>query len=204
MSNVHPIRCACRRVSGNLDLSFPVNRCVCYCRSCQAFAHFLGRADAILDQHGGTGVVQTLPQALTLTAGSGELANMRLTPSGALRWYTQCCGTAIANTRDTYRLDFVGVVHDCLHTSGEAAFDRSFGPVRLHVFTEGARNPPAPKATNLLRHRLHMIRLVLFTRIDKTNRRTPFFREDTGQPVLEPRVLTDDEYRSVMEKVDRG
>jgi len=71
------------------------NRCVCYCRDCQAFAHFLGKVDAILDERGGSEIIQVLPRNLTFTQGIELLACMRLTEKGLLRWYAACCNTPI-------------------------------------------------------------------------------------------------------------
>jgi hypothetical protein len=54
------LRCSCGRVRGIARDVAPstINHCSCYCDDCQAFAHFLGRADAILDAHGGTEIAQ--------------------------------------------------------------------------------------------------------------------------------------------------
>lgn len=47
-----PLRCSCGALRGVLRGMSPArgNRVVCYCRDCQAFAHFLDR-DEILDAH---------------------------------------------------------------------------------------------------------------------------------------------------------
>ena len=42
--------------------STTVNRVVCYCDDCQAFLHYLKRAD-LLDAHGGTDIVQVYSEA---------------------------------------------------------------------------------------------------------------------------------------------
>jgi hypothetical protein len=69
-----------------------VNRAVCYCRDCQAFAHFLGRPEEILDSKGGSDVVQTTPARVTLTDGIEMLACMRLTEKGLRRPCPQLFG----------------------------------------------------------------------------------------------------------------
>ena len=55
-----------------------VNHCFCYCDDCQAFAHFLGRADDVLDAHGGTEITQMSQANVGFTAGADKVAAMRL------------------------------------------------------------------------------------------------------------------------------
>ena len=47
------VRCECGKLRGMATDLEPasVNRAVCYCDDCQSFAHFLGRADDVLDAH---------------------------------------------------------------------------------------------------------------------------------------------------------
>ena len=56
------LRCRCGEVVGLVENAAPqkVNRVVCYCDDCQAFAHQLGRAD-LLDAQGGTDIIQVAP-----------------------------------------------------------------------------------------------------------------------------------------------
>ena len=58
---------------------------VCYCYDCQAFAHFLVKSEEILDDRGGSEVIQVLPSNVTLTEGVEALACVRLTAKGLLR-----------------------------------------------------------------------------------------------------------------------
>jgi hypothetical protein len=90
----HPLQCRCGTLKGYVVHSAGVNRCVCYCSDCQAFAHFLGQPSEILDAQGGTDVIQTRPANVTFTQGQSALACMRLTERGLLRWYAACCNTA--------------------------------------------------------------------------------------------------------------
>ncbi len=97
----HRWHCRCGKLAGEVDVNTAVNRGICYCKDCQAFAYFLGAPERILDAQGGTDIVQTSPQALTFTAGREHLACMGLTPHGLMRWYAACCNTAIGNTART-------------------------------------------------------------------------------------------------------
>src|SRR5215510_12810025 len=93
-----PLRCRCGHLRGTArDISpatsFPF---VCYCRDCQVFARFLGRAD-VLNPAGGTDIVQMPAARVRLTEGTDAMRCLRLS-NKVLRWYTECCRTPIGNT----------------------------------------------------------------------------------------------------------
>ncbi len=52
----------------------------------------------VLDERGGSQIIQVPPKNLTFTQGREVLASMRLTEKGLLRWYAGCCNTPIGNT----------------------------------------------------------------------------------------------------------
>jgi hypothetical protein len=185
----HSLQCRCGTVKGYLSHTTAVNRCVCYCRDCQAFAHFLGKADEILDAQGGTDVVQTRPANLTFTHGQDALACMRLTPKGLLRWYAACCNTPIGNTVANYRMPFVGLVHSCLESTGPS-LDQSFGPVRARVNTKSAKGEVPSGSGGMMSAILPFIALVARPLIDGSYKRTPFFSADTGAPIVTPKVIS--------------
>jgi len=64
------VRCRCGEVKGVVTGASPrtVNRVVCYCDDCQAYAHQLGRPD-LLNAKGGSDIVQIAPSALSITRG---------------------------------------------------------------------------------------------------------------------------------------
>src|SRR4051812_21826982 len=74
----HPLRCQCGTLRGHVSHTETVCRGVCYCKDCQAYAHFLGKADEMLDEMGGSDVVATLPQHVTFTQGFEALTCMSL------------------------------------------------------------------------------------------------------------------------------
>lgn len=45
----HPLRCRCGALQGYVSHPEKASRGVCYCKDCQAFAHFLGTPGDILD-----------------------------------------------------------------------------------------------------------------------------------------------------------
>jgi hypothetical protein len=176
---------------------------VCYCGSCQAFAHFLGNPGDILDSQGGSDVIQVLPKNVTFTQGADALACLRLTHKGLLRWYAGCCKTPIGNTLDSCKLSFVGLLHSCLETTG-VSIDSSFGGVRARVNTERALGVPKPKTTGMGRVIWWFVTTVLKARINGSYKQSPFFFADTGKPRVSPRVLTTEELARLMALVQAG
>ena len=83
-------------------------RVVCYCDDCQAFAHYLGRAEQMLDPLGGTDIFQTSPARVEFV--EGTVASMRLAANGMLRWYSACCRSPVGNTFASRGLPFVGIL----------------------------------------------------------------------------------------------
>lgn len=196
----HPLQCRCGTLKGHVLPSARVNRCVCYCRDCQAFAHFLGKPGEILDAQGGTDVLQVRPANVTFTQGREALACMRLSPKGMLRWYTACCNTPVGNTLADYRVSFVGLVHSCLEGAG-ASLDESFGPVRVWVNTKSAKGEVKTGSAGMMSAVLPFIALVARPRIDGSYKHTPFFSPDTGAPIVTPKVLSLSERERLMRAV---
>jgi hypothetical protein len=188
----HPLQCRCGTLVGRVAGSAFVNRGVCYCRDCQAFAHFLGEGSEILDDLGGTEIIQTLPRHVTFSRGVDSLACMRLTENGLLRWYANCCHTPIGNTPANPRLSFVGLVHSCLRAPG-VDFDRAFGPIHMRVNTKSARPGAAPKQVGVSSTVLRFVVQLVKSRVDGSYRITPFFDANRGTPIATPRVLSREE-----------
>jgi hypothetical protein len=196
----HPLQCRCGAIRGFVESPRAANRAICYCKDCQAFAHFLGRPGEVLDPRGGSDIVQIAPRQLTLTAGTESLACMRLKPKGLLRWYAACCNTPIGNTLATPKVSFVGLLHNCLEGSGES-LDAVFGPVRAWVNTESAKGSPKPVTRGLSSSVLWLLRTVVKARFNGDYKRTPLFRVDTGLPIVAPQVLSSDEHARIMSAV---
>ena len=196
----HPLQCRCGALKGYVSDSAGVNRCVCYCSDCQAFAHFLGRPSEILDAQGGTDVIQTRPANVTFTQGAEGLACMRLTEKGLLRWYAACCNTPIGNTLANVRVSFVGLVHSCLEGAG-GSLDTYFGPVRAYVNTKSAKGEVRSSSIAMISVILRFIAMVARARIDGSYKRTPFFSADTGAPIVTPKVLSRGERERLMSAV---
>jgi hypothetical protein len=188
-ARTHPVRCRCGSLAGELERGGALNRCICYCRSCQTFARVLGREHEILDAQGGTDIVQARTSALSFTQGSEQLACVRLSERGPLRWYARCCNTGIGNTPADWRVAIVGLVHDSLRSAGAPPLTTAFGAVAMRVHTRDARNPPAPRGSSQLRLVARLAPAVLRARMGGSYRRTPFF-DAAGRPIAAPRVLS--------------
>jgi hypothetical protein len=188
----HPLQCRCGTLKGYVTHPERVNRVVCYCRDCRAFAHFLGRATDILDAQGGSDVIQTISANVAFTVGIEALACIRLSEKGLLRWYAKCCYTPIGNTVANYRVSFIGLVHSCLDSTGES-LDACFGPVRMWSFTKAAKGPVNAPRFSLIAGIARFAGMVIRARIDSSYKRTPLFVASTGAPIVTPQVLSPSE-----------
>jgi hypothetical protein len=184
----HALRCRCGTVQGTLAHAEHARRAVCYCRDCQAYAHALGEAQAILDPLGGSDVVATLQRNVTITEGGEALACLSLTDRGLLRWYASCCRTPIGNTLRDFRISYVGLLHNCLEHA-PASLDAVFGPAQMRVNTHSAKAQVAPTRWRTFVSVVPLFAAVLRARLDGSFRQTPFFVAATGVPVVAPRVL---------------
>ncbi len=192
MSQDAELRCRCGNVEGRVADASPanVNRVVCYCDDCQAFAHYLGRPD-LLDAHGGTDIVQVAPARLRFHRGDEHIVGVRLTPRGLHRWYAGCCDTPLGNTVGP-GIPFVGIVAEVFRGDGGRGPDAYFGPASGAIMGKFAVGGAPPGPTGLqLGLLLRAIRKVLGWRPMGRTWPHPFFARETGAPshpvkVLEP------------------
>jgi hypothetical protein len=184
----HPLRCNCGKLKGTLNRTKDINRCVCYCADCQAFARFLKREHDILDEVGGTSIIQTIPKHVNFLEGIENLACIRLTENGPLRWYAACCNTPIGNSSPNFKLPFIGLIQNCL-SAEQASLDKAFGPILMHVSTKEAIGEHKPKSTGFLAGTLRVMGMVFRSRLDRSYKQTPFFVSETGAPIVTPKLL---------------
>src|SRR5262245_2151491 len=197
VASSHPIRCRCGKLKGELSHPDRGTRGVCYCRDCQAFAHFLGPEQEILDPLGGTEVIATVPRYVSFTAGVEHLVCMSLTEQGTLRWYAACCRTPIGNTPRNRKLSYVGLIHSCLRAS-TSTLDDDFGPVRMRVNRHGAKgSPPAAPVGGFIAALLRFLGRSAWLRVSGHYRENPFFDAATGRPRAQPRALSRAEHEKL-------
>ncbi|MDP6377048.1 MAG: DUF6151 family protein [Pseudomonadales bacterium] len=187
------LRCDCGTVRGSAQDVSPglTNRVICYCSTCQAFAHYLGRGADILDANGGSGIVQFSQGRLRLDQGAQRLACVRLTENGPLRWYADCCKSPIGNTPSNRKLPSIGLSTNWIdvEVSG-CTLDALLGPVRHVGYPDHAVGDTSdlPVGTHSLRATIRRFyKIVLSARLHGDRKRSPFFDAATGKPMADPR-----------------
>jgi hypothetical protein len=189
MNPAAEFQCRCGGVSGRaLDASpSTVNRIVCYCDDCQAFLHYLGRAD-LLDAGGGSDIVQLAPATLRFDRGSEHILGLRLSPKGMYRWYAACCKTPVGNTV-TPAIPFVGVLAAGFQ-SNTSSVDDAFGKPIGKIMGKFA-TPPAPESTlTQVRSVARMIGKLLGWKLRGATWPHPFFDRTTRAPKYAVTTLT--------------
>lgn len=190
MASPAVVNCRCGEVVGRLEDPSPsaVNRVICYCDDCQAFAHALGRSD-LLDPRGGTDIVQVAPARLKFDRGQDKIAGIRLAEKGLYRFYAQCCGTPLGNCPGP-GIPFVGVVRQAFETSGQDA-DQLFGRVAGGVHGETAIGG-APQGSQGVPFRLMLraVSKVLTWRFASRGWPHPFFDSKTRKPAFPVTTLS--------------
>jgi hypothetical protein len=182
------LRCRCGEVEGHLDnpARETVNRLVCYCDDCQAYAHYLGRAE-LLDAHGGSDIVQVAPASVSYTRGTDRIVGLRLKPKGLYRWYASCCKTPLGNTIGT-AIPFVGIVAQAFRTPDV------FGPPVGGILGKYAIGAPPPGTTKPdIRILARAIRKVIGWKLRGQTWPHPFFDRATRAPRYPITVLSHDE-----------
>lgn len=189
------LRCTCGKLEGTARSVVPTRgfRVVCHCDDCQAYAHYLKRADQVLNEAGGTDIFQLTPAQLTLTRGTEHLACVRLTPKGLMRWYAACCDTPVANTLPWAKVAFAGVPQPFMdHAADGERRDEAVGPSVASVHGRYAYGPfaQAIHPRTPLSSAGRVVGNLLMGWLRGQARPSPFFDAATGRPVVEPTVLT--------------
>ncbi|WP_437736303.1 DUF6151 family protein [Sorangium sp. So ce1335] len=186
------LQCRCGNVHGWLRDASPaaVNRVVCYCDDCQAFLHHLGRAD-LLDERGGSDIVQVAPSTISFDRGSEQIAAVRLTPKAIYRWYASCCKTPLGNTAAP-ALPFVGIVTELFQRApGARPCDEVFGAPRGRVFGKFAVGEPPPGSVRPgVRLLARTIGKLLGWKLRGAAWPHPFFDRASGEPKYPVTVLS--------------
>jgi hypothetical protein len=182
------VRCRCGEVRGILSDPSPrtVNRVTCYCDDCQAFAHQLGRAD-LLNEHGGSDIVQVAPAALSFTKGQDRIVGLRLTPKGLHRWYAKCCNTPVGNTMGP-AMPFVGLFAQVFDVP---AVDEVIGAPTGAILGKYAIGEAPPGSRGIsLRLMLAAIGKVIGWRLGGKTWPHPFFARETRAPLYPLTVIS--------------
>ena len=189
MNATATLQCRCGEVKGTMTNASrrTVNRVLCYCDDCQAFAHHLRRAD-LLDRQGGTDIVQVAPQSLTLERGRQHIAGVRLTPKGLYRWHSTCCNTPLGNTVSP-AIPFVGIVAQSFEHGGQRAdvlFDKPVGAILGQYAIGGAPSGSAGMPIRIIAR--VFLKVVGWRTLGRTWPH-PFFDRATRAPIYPVTVL---------------
>lgn len=179
-------RCLCGQTEAKIDTGDGTHA-VCYCDDCQAFAA-LTREDW-LDEAGGSDLFQTTPDRIDMVRGGENLACLRLTNKGPLRWYVTCCGAPFANTLTTRQVPFAS-----LQVKG-LSDPEAVGPVAIRVNRKFARTRVEGRQGSIWPMVAAFIRRAARARLAGLHLETPFFDAD-GRPVAEVRRPTPEERRA--------
>jgi hypothetical protein len=190
MSTQAELRCRCGEVRGLVANPSPrtVNRVICYCDDCQAFAHQLCRVD-LLDAQGGSDIVQVAPAALKFVQGQHRIVGLRLSPNGLFRWYTSCCNTPVGNTVSP-AIPFVGIIAVAFDHGTQHSDDMFGKPIGAIMGKYAVGDAPAGTKRIRLSLLLRAIHLVLGWRLRGQTWPHPFFRRDTRAPIYPLTVLS--------------
>ena len=176
--------CSCGELAGRLvDVDArDGTHIVCHCDDCRANLVALGHTDPGAE---GVELFQTTPDKIKIDQGGENLALLRLSPKGLMRWYAKCCSTPLFNTTSRRGMAFTGVSAEIIKNH-----ETELGP----VIARGFIKTPSGKVTH---EGLRPMLTSMMGRMGKswikgTWRDTPFF-DETGIPVREARVLTREE-----------
>ncbi len=184
------LQCRCGKVRGLVSDFSPhrSTRTICHCDDCQTYAGQFPEDSGILDEFGGSDIVQLTPAQVTITQGMDQLRCLRLTRKGLYRWYADCCKTPIANTVSS-KFAFVGLMHNALTINGP--LDACLGPVNFYIQGKSAKaQRPGQKVYAGLPAAwfLGSVSWLLPAIIKGKHKPSPFFNSD-GKPPVKPEIL---------------
>ncbi len=196
MSKNLNVSCSCGAFRGVLKNTTPktTTHLMCFCKHCQAFVRHLGKTDSLVNELGGTDLLQVNPKNFEIQIGKEHLRALRLTPKGPLRWYASCCDTPICNSMKKPFPPFLSfMAGNILGTNAD------FGPVLLHTndgdLNEEQRRDPRGRLA-MSRIVARFLKLSLVSRLSGSFRASPLFDSETRLPISKPALLTAEERKA--------
>lgn len=184
-----PMQCSCGAFKARLKRPRSTLRVVCYCRDCQSYSHYLTTyAPQALDRQGGTEVIAVAPEHLKLEQGVEQLRCMSLSARGTYRWYTHCCGSAVAVIPRQARLAHVSIAASALRDAG-VDVEAAFGPLQVVANRSSAHGKALPKPA---RQSLFMLAYgmgLLFQRLSGRWRNNALLQQGIWQPIVPVHVI---------------
>lgn len=183
------LKCECGAVEGSAVNITPSsgNRVACCCSDCQSFVNHLGRGAQTLDRCGGTEIYQTSLSQVKIHHGHEHLRSLRLTPTGLLRWYTDCCKTPVANTMRA-SVPFIGLFHTFTQIEDR---ELVLGPIRAYCQTQhaiGEADHPKAHPKFPLGISLRILRQLITWKVQGKHKPAAFYTED-GKPIVKPEIV---------------
>ena len=132
--------CDCGKVKGTVESKrLKGFRAVCHCDDCQAYAHYLNRADT-LTANAGTDIIPVMPSHLKFTEGWDLMKNIRLYKTGMYRWSASCCKTPIGNAMTSAKMPYVGMPERIFEKKNSAQrVEEEFGPITENMQAQFAK-----------------------------------------------------------------
>ena len=198
-----PFACVCGQVAGTIARASPKrgDHIVCHCTDCQTFPLYLGQADRVLDEHGGTPLYQSRCGDLSFERGRDKLGALHLTEQPTLRWYATCCDTPLFNTFQNGRIPYTTTL---VANTAESA-RQSLGPPIGHLFVKDAPGDPQDLSD------MSMGRLMrrFFVRLVKDvfsgdRKRNPLFDPHSFEPIATPQRLDEAERSRLHDSLSRN
>jgi hypothetical protein len=151
--------------------------------------HYLGRPD-LLDEHGGTDVVQVPPNMIAYDRGLEQIVGMRLSKKGMYRWYASCCKTPLGNTI-VPAVPFIGLPLEIFRSASDAQrIEDVFGKPRSRVMGKFAVGGAPEGSTGFpLRALAQALTKVLGWKLTGKTWPHPYFDEVTRAPKYPVTVL---------------
>jgi hypothetical protein len=201
------VACTCGLVTGVVRGVSAANsrRLACMCDDCQVYAHYLGRADEILDPHGGTDLSYATQNRVSISTGRDRLRAVRLYETGVLRVYAGCCRTPVAHLPSP-KIAFVGIPHLFLRCgAGGQSRDAILGPLvhRLQGrYCRGELPKGAHSGTPLGLWTRAMVRVAWDTACNR-QQPSPFHEAGSYSPVVVPELLSSGELEGLRAHLER-
>lgn len=193
------IECDCGAVKGIVESKYLKGyRAICLCDDCQAYAHYIQRADT-LDVNGGTDIIPVMPSHYTFQAGTENLKCVRLSGKGMFRWYASCCNSPMGNSMSSSVIPYVGVPARVFAKKNSAEqIENEFGPVRERIQAQFAKGPLPSLSQKKVSFPfiLRAIKLIVFAMLTGGGKSSPFLKKD-GKPISEPYILSENERESL-------
>lgn len=183
------MQCVCGAFKAQLKRARPALRVVCYCRDCQSYSHYLAaQAPLGLDKQGGTEVIAVAPEDLVLEQGAEQLRCMSLSEKGTYRWYTHCCGSAVAVMPRQARVAHISIVASTLRRAG-VDLDAEFGQVQVVANRASAHGEAQPRPAQQIRAMAAYGMGLVVQRVNGHWRSNPLLESGTWQPIMPVLVL---------------